>query len=230
MTARVLLVEDEPAMARGLVELLKARQYHVELVTRGDHALDRILESPFDLILLDVMLPVLSGFEILRLMRQAKCKTPVILLTAKGAESDKVLGFELGTDDYVTKPFSPMELLGRISAVIRRTAAPLETVPSLNALDIGKTKIDFKAYVALQGSERHELPTKCFDILRVLAKTPGVAVSRDQLMDAVWGEDEYISQRTLNNLIVKIRQAIEPDAGEPCYLKTVHGVGYRLDL
>lgn len=230
MIANVLLVEDEPAMARGLVELLKTRQYNVELVTRGDHALDRILESSFDLILLDVMLPVLSGFEILRQMRQAKCKTPVILLTAKGAESDKVLGFELGTDDYVTKPFSPMELLGRIGAVIRRTEKPQASLPELDTLEIGPTKIDFKAYVAIQGPTRVDLPSKCFDILRVLARTPGVALSRDQLMDAVWGEDEYISQRTLNNLIVKIRQAIEPDAGDPRYLKTVHGVGYRLDI
>ncbi|HBN07541.1 MAG TPA: DNA-binding response regulator [Cyanobacteria bacterium UBA8530] len=231
---RVLIVEDEPALARGLEELLASRDFQVEVEERGDRALARALVGNFDLLLLDVMLPGLSGFEVLKKLRSAKCSTPVILLTARGSEADKVLGFELAVDDYVTKPFSPLELLGRISAVLRRSrpaeGEPFAAESEPERLAFGEVEIDFKRYFARKNQTAIEAPAKCFEILRVLAKTPGEVVSRNHLIDEVWGEDEFINQRTLDNLVLKIRHVIEPDPADPRYLKTVHGVGYRLDL
>ncbi|MBM3271047.1 MAG: response regulator transcription factor [Candidatus Sericytochromatia bacterium] len=230
MAARLLVVEDEPAMARGLEEILKAREYDVVMAGRGDEAYAKATSQDFDLILLDIMLPALSGFEVLKKLRANGCEVPVILLTARGDESDKVLGFELGVDDYVTKPFSPMELLGRIGAVLRRARPPRPEAAGGDTLTFGGVTIDLRAYSAIRDGQPVELPAKGFEILRVLARTPGEAVHRDRIMDAVWGQDEYINERTLTNLAVRIRQVIEPDARQPRHLKTVHGVGYRLDM
>lgn len=236
MSTRVLVVEDEPAMAAGLEELLRAREFEVDVEPRGDRAVARVLAGHYDLVLLDVMLPGLSGFDVLRKLRGAGNETPVIMLTARGAEVDKVLGFDLQADDYVSKPFGHMELLGRIGAVLRRAkkgTAPLapDPVPTgPEKLEIGDIVIDFSGYVARRGDAPLEAPSKCFDILRVLATSSGRAVTRDDLIDQVWGKDEFINPGTLNNLIVKLRQIIEPDPTAPRFLKTVHGVGYRLDL
>ncbi len=230
MRYRILVVEDEPSMALGLEQILSARNYDVVMAERGDRAVEFALAASFDLILLDIMLPVLSGFEVLKKLRSVGNDVPVILLTAKGSESDKVLGFELGVDDYVTKPFSPMELLGRIGAVLRRTRPAMVQAADADFLQFGPVTLDLRAYAAVREGEPLDLPAKGFEILKYLARTPGEAVHRDKIIDAVWGEDEFINERTLTNLAVRIRQVIEEDARQPRHLKTVHGVGYRLDL
>jgi len=231
LSARLLVVEDEPSMLKGLMDVLTVKGYQAESATRGDDGLRMALQGSYDLILLDVMLPGLSGFDVLRQLREAGIRTPVMLLTAKNTEMDKVLGFELGVDDYVTKPFSLLELLGRIGALLRR-AAPPPAAPTTDdaVLRFGAVSVDLKRYVLTRDDQPIDLPAKAFEVLKVLVRKQGEVVSRDTLMDEVWGDEAFLNQRTVNNLVVKIRQAIETDAAAPCYLKTVHGVGYRLDL
>jgi DNA-binding response OmpR family regulator len=228
---RLLIVEDEASMMRGLVDVLSAKGYAVESAITGDGGWAMASKGGYDLILLDVMLPGLSGFDVLRQLRAKGDRTPVILLTAKNTELDKVLGFELGVDDYVTKPFSMLELLGRIGAVLRRAqpaAAPVSEAPDL--VRFGPVTVDLRRYTATSAAGVREMPAKAIAILRELIRQSGCVVSRDALIDAVWGQDEFINQRTVTNLVVKLRQAIEPDPDQPRYLKTVHGVGYRLDV
>jgi len=216
----ILLVEDEPAVAIGLVDVLRVKGYGVEHVTTGEEA----LAAPrADLILLDGTLPGMTGFDVLRELRQRGDHTPVIMLTARATEMDRVLGFELGVDDYVTKPFSLAELLGRIGAVLRRTQVVASSV-----LRLGPVSLDLERFTV--SGRDVTLPAKAFQILKLLASRSGQVVTRDELMDEVWGAEEAITLRTLNNLVVKIRQAIESNPEEPVFLKTVHGVGYRLDL
>lgn len=233
---RILIVEDEPAIAAGLAELLATREYATATETSGDRALARALAERFDLLLLDVMLPNLSGFDVLRKLRKSGNRTPVILLTARGAESDRVLGFELEADDYVAKPFSPLELLGRVQAVLRRTSPPgADPAPAPAADDgpaelrLGAVHVDFRAYTVHRGGVPQEAPARALDVLRALARSPGAVVTRDRLIDLVWGPEEFINQRTLNNLVLRLRQLVEPEPAAPRYLKTVHGVGYRFD-
>ncbi len=229
MNAKLLIVEDEPVLLTGLEALLRTRRYQVETSARGDEGLEKAMQGDFDLVLLDVMLPGLSGFDVLKRLREQDCEVPVILLTARGDEMDRVLGFELGVDDYVTKPFSPMELLGRVAAVLKR-ARPVEKKPQdASVLRFGPVEVDLERY-AVSGAPDAEMPAKAFDILRALARTPGKAVNRNDLMDAVWGADEFLNERTLNNLVGRIRAVIEGDPRSPSFLKTIHGVGYRLDL
>lgn len=226
---RILLVEDEQSMLKGLMDVLAVKGYKAEAATRGDDGLARIREGGWDLVLLDGMLPGLSGFEVLTAMRAGGLKTPVIMLTARNTEMDKVMGFELGVDDYVTKPFSIMELLGRIQAVLRRAAPPEPLATPSSEVRFGDVVADLKGYTLSRGGEPQELPAKCFALLGALHERRGEVVTRDALIDRVWGADEFINQRTVNNLVVKLRQAIEVDPEQPRYLKTIHGVGYRLD-
>ena len=228
MNNRILLVEDEMSLAIGLVDVMKVKGYQVDHVSDGQEALTRGLRGDYGLILLDAMLPGLSGFEVLRELRRQDNATPVIMLTARGTEMDRVLGFELGVDDYVTKPFSLLELLGRVAAVLRRTARP--AAPREEVLRLGSAVVDLERFTVVRGETELALPAKAFALLKVLAARQGQVVSRDALMDEAWGAEECITLRTLNNLIVKIRQAIEVDPEDPHFLKTVHGVGYKLDL
>lgn len=224
--SKLLVVEDEPDLVAGLSKVLRGKGYEVDTCMRGDEGLKMALGHAYALILLDVGLPGLDGFEVLRRLREAERATPVVMLTARGQEVDRVFGFQLGVDDYVTKPYSILELLGRIAAILRR-AGPAE--PQSETLRFGGVTVDLTRY-AIDGSAADALPTKAYDVLKVLAAMQGKVVSRDTLLDRVWGAHESTSQRTLNNLIVKIRHAIEPNPDEPQYLKTVHGLGYRLDL
>lgn len=228
--SRVLLVEDEDSLAIGLVDVLKLKGYQVTRESRGDEALQRALEETFDLILLDAELPGLSGFELLKTLRSQGRTVPVIMLTARQTEMDRVLGFELGTDDYVTKPFSLLELLGRIAAVLRRTRAGVPTLENRSSVKIGLTELDLRKFTAQREGVELSLPTKAYEVLRVLIERKSRVVTRDELIDEAWGNDEGVTLRTLNNVIVKIRAAIEPDPEEPRYLRTVHGVGYRLEM
>lgn len=230
MTARLLLVEDEDSLAVGLVDVLAVKGYQVRRESRGDEGMARALEGGYNLLLLDAELPGASGFEILRAVRAKGDNVPVLMLTARKTEMDRVLGFELGADDYVTKPFSLLELLGRIAAILRRGgAAPTPAAPSPKPLRLGQATLDLERFTAHRDGEPVALPSKAFDVLRVLLARQGKVVTRDVLIDEAWGTEVGVTLRTLNNVIVKIRQAIEPSPEDPRHLKTVHGVGYRLE-
>ena len=218
--SKILLVEDELDLASGLADVLRIKGYQVDHAETAERA--RELEpAGYDLLLLDVSLPGMSGFDLLRSLPQVP---PTILLTSRSGEMDKVIGFELGIEDFVTKPFSLLELLARIQVVLRR-AKPAE---QSHCLQFGPVQLDLDRFT-IKGREV-SLPARAFEMLRVLHRRRGQAVTRDELMDGVWGVDENVSQRTLNNLIVKLRQAIEVDPEQPAYLLTVHGVGYRLEM
>ena len=227
---RILVVEDDRSIRMGLEDTLTAKGYEVEAVARGADAVDRALGGRFDLVVLDVMLPDLDGFEVCRRIRAgrgASRKVPVIMLSARGAELDRVRGLELGADDYVTKPFSLMELLARVASVLRRTGGDAaEPV----GLAFGDLAIDLVGQVARRGGVRIELPSRAFAILKVFARRPGEVVSRDVLLDEAWGYDDYPNTRTVDNHLVKLRRALEDEPDKPRWLVTVHGAGYKLDI
>jgi DNA-binding response OmpR family regulator len=227
---RILVIEDDPSIRMGLEDTLTAKGYEVEVVGRGGDGADKALGGRFDLVVLDVMLPDIDGFEVLRRIRGAKGaarKLPVIMLSARGAELDRVRGLELGADDYVTKPFSLMELLARVASVLRRahgeSAEPV-------ALAFGDLEIDLVGQVATRAGKRIELPSRAFAILKVFARRPGEVVSRDTLLDEAWGYEDYPNTRTVDNHLVKLRRALEDEPDKPRYLVTIHGAGYKLDV
>ena len=223
---RILLVEDEPQMQRGIKDNFEFEGYEVEIASDGKMGLQRILEETFDLILLDVMLPQISGFDVCKKAREKGIPTPIIMLTAKGDEIDKVLGLELGADDYITKPFGLRELLARVKAVLRR-AEGSSTSPSPKIM-MGSVEIDFAAYSANRSGEHLQMTPKEFDILKFLWQQRNKAVSRNQLLTEVWGYDDSISTRTVDNFILKLRQKIEDDPAHPKHILTIHGLGYKL--
>jgi len=227
---RILVVEDDPSIRMGLEDTLTAKGYEVDAVGRGGEGAERALSGRYDLVVLDVMLPDLDGFEVCRRIRAgrgASRRVPVIMLSARGAELDRVRGLELGADDYVTKPFSLMELLARVASVLRRaggdTAEPV-------GMAFGDLAIDLVGQVARRGGARIELPSRAFAILKVFARRPGEVVSRDVLLDEAWGYDETPNTRTVDNHLVKLRRALEDEPDKPRWLVTVHGAGYKLDI
>ncbi|MBM3269463.1 MAG: response regulator transcription factor [Candidatus Sericytochromatia bacterium] len=229
--AKILVVEDEAAIRRGLVEVLEAKGHEVDTAATGTDGLAKATdrERVPDLVLLDVMLPGMGGFDVLRRIRDVAPGLPIIMLTAKGQEVDRVRGFELGVDDYVVKPFSVMELLGRVAAVLRRSNGPAAIEPEL-VVAIGLATVDFDRMTLVREGASRELAAKGFDLLRCLLRHKGKVVSRDTIMDEVWGQDSVLNTRTIDNYVVKIRQLVEPDPNNPRHLHTVHGAGYRLDL
>ncbi|MFA6469070.1 MAG: response regulator transcription factor [Bacteroidota bacterium] len=224
--ARILVIEDEPDMQRGLKDNLEFEGYDVVIVGEGKKGLETIRAKSFDLILLDIMLPGMSGFEICKTIRTEGIATPVIMLTAKGEEVDKVLGLEFGADDYITKPFSLRELLARVKAVLRRT--PTEKISSQKSISIGLLEIDFESYTAKKKGKAVSMTSKDFDILRYLWHHQQQVISRDDLLKHVWGYDESISSRTVDNFIVKLRKNIEKNPAVPKHIITIHGTGYKL--
>ena len=224
--AKILIIEDEPEMQKGLKDNLKFEGYDVDIAGDGEKGLKKILEGKHDLVLLDVMLPLMSGFDVCKSAREEGIRTPIIMLTAKGEEIDKVLGLELGADDYITKPFSLRELLARVKAVLRRK----EGVASLgeNTVAIGLLQIDFATYNASRRGKPVDMTPKEFEILKYLWKNKNQVVSRDSLLTNVWGYDEAISSRTVDNFILKLRQKIEPTSSKPRHIVTIHGTGYKL--
>jgi DNA-binding response OmpR family regulator len=186
-----------------------------------------IRKDVFDLVILDVMLPQMSGYEVLKQVRAAALRVPVIMLTAKGEEIDRVLGLELGADDYVTKPFSLRELLARVSAVMRR-AGEGGASRMQGPLRVGDLDVDFTTYTAQRKGKKIAMTAKEFDVLRFLWTHRNETVTRDQLLEHVWGVDESVTTRTVDNFIVRLRQKIETDPGHPRWILTVHGLGYRL--
>jgi len=227
---RILVVEDDPSIRMGLEDTLSAKGYEVEVVGRGGEGAEKALSGRYDLVVLDVMLPDIDGFEVCRRIRQSRGPTrrvPVIMLSARGAELDRVRGLELGADDYVTKPFSLMELLARVASVLRRAQG--ESAEPVG-LSFGDIDIDLVGQVALRAGKRIELPSRAFAILKVFARRPGEVVSRDVLLDEAWGYEDYPNTRTVDNHLVKLRRALEDEPDKPRFLVTIHGAGYKLDV
>jgi DNA-binding response OmpR family regulator len=227
---KILIVEDELKMIEGLKYNLEFEGYEVDTAMEGNSGLQKVLQNQYDLILLDVMLPGVSGFDICKSARKEGVNTPIILLTAKGEEIDKVLGLELGADDYITKPFSLRELLARIKTILRR--APIGKVGSVEPefIRIGNIKVNFKNYQALEGTNEIKMSYKEFEILHYLYMNAGKIIQRDDLMCDVWGIEYDISTRTVDNFILKLRQKIEVDPNNPKIIFTVHGIGYKMIL
>lgn len=223
--ARILVVEDEPTIAMGLRDDLTLEGHVVDVVTDGDAAEAAVMTVTHDLIVLDVMLPKQDGLSVCRKVRAAGVRTPIILLTARGLEQDKVRGLQLGADDYVTKPFSPRELAARIDAVLRRVA-PL---PSSQIYTIGDLTIDFRRYEAARGGQRIELTALEFKLLRVFLERRGQVIPHDSLIADVWGPDLFLTDRVIYTHINNLRQKIEVAPGKPQLIVSVRGVGYRFD-
>ncbi|MEL6444904.1 MAG: response regulator transcription factor [Bacteroidota bacterium] len=221
----ILIVEDEPAMRDGLRDNLEFEGYDVDTANDGEGGLAALREKRYDLCLLDVMMPVRSGFDVCRTARAEGVTTPIIMLTAKGQELDKVRGLEYGADDYVVKPFSLRELLARVKAVLRR-GAPAE---ASDQATVGRLHVDFHTYEATLDDEPATLTHLEFEVLRYFHTRPSEPISRDQLLTDVWGYDgdDLPTTRTVDNFILKLRQKLEPDPARPRHLLTVHGVGYK---
>jgi two-component system alkaline phosphatase synthesis response regulator PhoP len=223
---RILVVEDEPGIALGLEDDLKLEGYAVEVIGDGASAARRAREGGFDLILLDVMLPGKDGFEICRELRRAGMRVPILMLTAKTQEAEKVLGLELGADDYVTKPFATRELRARIKALLRRSTPPEAETESYR---FGEVEIDFRRGELRRRGVPVELTPIEFKLLTLFVRAPGRLMSRERLIEGAWGPDTFTSDRIVDNHIANLRRKIETDPAEPRYLRNVRGMGYRFD-
>ena len=226
MSYRILITEDEPNMRVGLKDNLEFEGYTVDLAENGTQGLELILKNAYDLILLDVMMPGMSGLDVCKKAREKGINTPIVLLTAKSEEMDKVLGLELGADDYITKPFSLRELLARIKAILRRGG--LKSTSSSATVVIGRLTINFENYTASNASGAIRMSHKEYDIMNYLLQRKNEIVSRYDLLEKVWGYEESPTTRTVDNFIVKLRQKIEEDPNDPRIILTVHGTGYKL--
>lgn len=221
----ILVIEDDPAILRGLADNLKFESHEVITATNGEAGLNLVYEKKPDLILLDLMLPKLSGYEVCRKLRGQGNTIPILMLTARGEEADRVLGLDLGADDYVTKPFSIRELLARIRALLRRAQPPKAPMP--DELRFDDVVIDFRSYEATRAGRPVELTPKEFGLLRLMASRAGEVITRDELLNEVWGYESYPTTRTVDNHIAGLRAKLEQDPAAPRRLKTVHGVGYK---
>lgn len=224
---RILIIEDEPAMQLGLKDNLELEGYQVTLASDGERGLQILKTESFDLVLLDVMLPKLSGFDVCREARAAGIRTPIVLLTARGEEIDKVLGLELGADDYITKPFGVRELLARIKAILRRSQAAAAE-PTGGTVTIGRLAVNFQTFITLQDGKEIKLSHREVEILSYLYAHRNEVVSRYDLLEHVWGYEEQITTRTVDNFIARLRQKVETHADTPKIILTVHGSGYKL--
>jgi DNA-binding response OmpR family regulator len=221
---RILVVEDEPGIALALEDDLKSEGYDVEVVGDGESAVRRANEQSFDGILLDVMLPRKDGFDVCRDLRRAGIRTPIIVLTAKAEEAEKVLGFELGADDYVTKPYSPRELRARIKAVLRRAADPRP-----DTYRFGDVEVDFTRCEVKRGGRVVDLTPLELKLLGVFVHQRGRVLARQQLIDGAWGREVFVTDRVVDNQMTNLRKKIEPEPSQPRYLVSVRGFGYRFD-
>ena len=222
--SRILVVEDDAAILRGLADNLACESHDVLTAMDGERACSIVREQKPDLVILDLMLPRMSGYDVCRTLRGEGVTTPILMLTARGDESDRVLGLDLGADDYLTKPFSIRELMARVRALLRRTQA---AAPSIDVLQFEDTIIDFKRYEAQKVGAPIDMTKKEFGILRYLAARAGDVVTREELLDQVWGYDAMPTTRTVDNHIASLRAKLEADPSQPRHLQTVHGVGYK---
>lgn len=225
--SRILIVEDETAMRTALKDCLEAEDYRVILAADGEAGLKRALEEAPDLVLLDIMMPRLDGYTVCAELRRVGRTVPVLMLTAKGQVDDRVAGLDAGADDYLVKPFSTDELLARVRALLRRTQRQTRSV---QALTLGETKIDLVKQTASRGRRALHLTAKEFAMLRLLAESPGEPVSRERFLDVVWGYGSFPTTRTVDNHVASLRAKLETDPEHPRWIKTVHGVGYRLEV
>ncbi len=219
------MVEDEPDMLKGIEDNLTYEGYEVVTAVDGKGALEKVKTSSPDLIVLDIMLPGMDGFEVCKALRASMVTIPIIMLTARSQETDKVLGLELGADDYITKPFSLRELLARVKAALRRAG---EMGKELETCQLGDVQLDFRNHTALKAGKEVELLPREFSIMKFLVQNKGRTVRRDEIYDAVWGDDYFPEARPVDNQIAKIRGKIEDDPSSPRYIITVHKVGYKL--
>jgi two-component system, OmpR family, response regulator RegX3 len=223
---RVLVVEDEESYSDALAYVLRKEGYDVVIAANGPDALAEFDRNGADIVLLDLMLPGLPGTEVCRQIRQTST-VPVIMVSAKDDEIDKVVGLELGADDYVTKPYSPRELVARIRAVLRRGQEP-DPLPT--TLEAGPVRMDVERHVVTVAGAEQRLPLKEFELLEMFLRNPGRVLTRGQLIDRVWGADYVGDTKTLDVHVKRLRAKLEPDTSDPRYLVTVRGLGYKLDL
>lgn len=219
----ILIVDDEPEMVRGLTDNLRFEGYRTLSATNGKDGLALALHEAPDLLLLDVMMPELSGWDVLRALRQKALDVPVIMLTARGEELDRVLGLELGADDYVTKPFSLRELLARVRAVLRRPG-PRQR---FEEVAFGDVRLHLRARQAFKAGKEIRLTRKEFDLLRYLVEHRGEVITRERLLDEVWGYERFPTTRTVDTHVLRLRQKFEKDPEHPVHILTVHGQGYK---
>ena len=221
---KVLVVEDDPGILRTVADNLRFEQYEVVTATDGEAGYRTQQKEQPDLIVLDLMLPRMSGFELCKRLRADDVQVPVLMLTARGEEADRVRGLDLGGDDYVTKPFSVPELMARIRALLRR-ATPASGSP--DTLTFAEVTVDFRRYVAKRQGHRVDMTRKEFALLRFLASREDTVVTRDEILNKVWGFESYPVTRTVDTHIASLRAKLEADAGKPAHIQTVHGVGYK---
>ena len=221
---KILIVEDEPDMVLGLKDNFEFEGYEVLTAADGAAGLERARQHKPDLVILDIMLPRYSGLEVCKTLRGEGFTAPIIMLTARGQEIDKVVGLELGADDYVTKPFSIRELLARVRAILRRSDGAKKRLSRYRFSDV---ELDFEIYQARKGGEPLDLSPREFELLRYLIERKGDTVSRDRLLEDVWGYESYPSTRTVDTHIAKLRAKIGDSGSEPRYILTIHGVGYK---
>jgi DNA-binding response OmpR family regulator len=220
----ILVVEDDAGIAMGLEDDLRLDGYEVAVARDGEEGVRRARDEAFDLILLDLMLPRKDGYQMCRELRHADVTTPIIMLTARTQDAEKVLGLEMGADDYVTKPFNPMELRARIKAVLRRTAGQL---PRLYAF--GDVEVDFRRCEVRRGGTLVEMSSLEFKLLTTFVEQRNRVLSREQLLDAAWGRDVHVTDRAVDNHVVSLRRKIELDPAEPRFIISIRGMGYRFD-
>jgi len=220
----ILIIEDDPAMLRGLKDNFEFKGYSVLTAADGEEGLNAALDKKPDLILLDIMLPKINGYEVCRLIRQEHLDMPIIMLTAKGEESDIVLGLNLGADDYVTKPFSIKELLARAAAFLRRGKQTEQDV-----YDFADYRLDIPARKLTHKGQEIKLSPKEFGLLELFLRKPGRALTRDEILNSVWGYDSFTGQRSIDRFVTTLRNKIEPDPHNPTFIHTIREIGYKFE-
>lgn len=223
-TPAVLIIEDDATLLRGLTDNFVSHGYRVTTAIDGQQGLDAALDTPPDLILLDIMLPRINGYEVCRLIRESRLEMPIIMLTAKGQEEDIIRGLELGADDYVTKPFSIRQLLARVKAFLRRGQAK-----ACEEYRFGDCRLDLTSHKLFRNGVEVQLTTKEFRMLEYFVQRPGRALTRNDILDSVWGNSVIVTARSVDRCITTLRGKIEPDPRHPTFIRTIRDIGYRFE-
>ncbi|HQI40360.1 MAG: DNA-binding response regulator [Ignavibacteriales bacterium UTCHB2] len=221
---KILIIEDDPATLRGLEETFSEEHYQVTTSMSGQMGFDKAMEENYDLIILDLMLPDKNGIDICKDLRNKGINTPVLMLTGKKEEVDKIIGLEIGADDYVTKPFSVREVVARVKALLRR---PQEIRPEIEDYSFNDVYLDFKKQEAKKGNQYLEFSVMEFKLMKYFVQREGEVIDRNQLLDEVWGYENYPSTRTVDNFILNLRKKIEDDHSDPKHILTIHRAGYK---